>query len=701
MSYVNDNNRHQIYLQRLATGLLNTKVYPSLEEAYKAARLILLDRGQIKNLRQLNAVLSAVDTSTTKITAAALDEVTKELNAIAVYEASYYANLIGGYAAVELAVPGAKTIQDFIDSALMSLTSGERVTAGLWSEFIGNQIASVAATYNNAIKASFVNNESLSQGIKRMREATQGLLRREYEALVRTGIQHYALNAREAMAQDNLDILEKRYYNTVFDNRRSLLCAGRHGKTWLLTDDSYPRLPAHFNCLSEDTLVTTCSEVSNVYKRRYKGVMVNFTTKAGRSVKITPNHPVLTGRGWVKAGELNLSDKVVAVESVANFAGQDYKNSVVAEFGKLFSSVNVLANPNFVAVRPTTTKDFHGDVTDTNVEVVNTDGLRWDSVREYSPDGVKNNFFPLGSFIKRSFNSFCSLFFFSDTSGSSSSCFVSSLSEAGNLLRSAACHSSKLLLRAISERSVYWLKEIGNYARSAFYPNALGYTVNANSRFVSRYNSPLFFIRKLNKPWVFKGDARGRDSLVNVTNRNAELLCNFDWHNTAGAKLDDLVSIDIINYDGHVYNLENKDNWYLSNGIITHNCRSSYLFLLKGQDEPMGTMAAIGGKDTERAKEKYENRSDRTDKKIKYRGKRDADMFDPGQISAKTGVDSWMRSQPLWFIQDNLGEKRAKLFIDGKLSIDKFTDATGRTLTLDELAERDNQAFIRAGLSIP
>lgn len=250
-SYVNDNDRHNLYLQRLATGLLNTHVYPSLEEAYKAARLILLDRGEIKNLRQLNAVLRAVDTSTTKITAAALDEVTKELNAIAVYEASYYANLIGGYAAVELAVPGAKTIQDFIDSALMSLTSGERVTAGLWSEFIGNQIASVSATYNNAIKASFVNNESLSQGIKRMREATQGLLRREYEALVRTGIQHYAIQARRAMADDNLDILEREFPLVTFDNRTSSRCisiSSRYPKGWMINESPIGYPPYHFNC---------------------------------------------------------------------------------------------------------------------------------------------------------------------------------------------------------------------------------------------------------------------------------------------------------------------------------------------------------------------------------------------------------------------------------------------------------------------
>jgi len=131
------------------------------------------------------------------------------------------------------------------------------------------------------------------------------------------------------------------------------------------------------------------------------------------------------------------------------------------------------------------------------------------------------------------------------------------------------------------------------------------------------------------------------------------------------------------------------------------NCRSSWIFLLKGQDAPTGTMAAVGGKDTERAQEKYDNRAAQTDKKIKYRGKRDTDMFDPGQISAKTGVDSWLREQPDWYVRDTLGETRAKLFLDGKLPINSFTDATGRTITLKELVERDAAAFRRAGLTPP
>lgn len=56
-----------------------------------------------------------------------------------------------------------------------------------------------------------------------------------------------------------------------------------------------------------------------------------------------------------------------------------------------------------------------------------------------------------------------------------------------------------------------------------------------------------------------------------------------------------------------------------------------------------------------------------------------------GVIDAETTMNSWLRGQPKEFVVDSLGKKRAELFLTGKLSIDKFTDLTGRTLTLDEL----------------
>ena len=57
-----------------------------------------------------------------------------------------------------------------------------------------------------------------------------------------------------------------------------------------------------------------------------------------------------------------------------------------------------------------------------------------------------------------------------------------------------------------------------------------------------------------------------------------------------------------------------------------------------------------------------------------------------------------MSRQPMWFIEETLGKKRAALFKRGGVGLDKFTDLTGRPLSLDELRKTDAKAFELAGL---
>lgn len=250
MSLLNDTASHELYLARLASGILNDKLYPAQESLYKQVRLLLLDAENITSRKQLTTLTKAVKLATQSAMTEAWTETTKELSEVAVYEAAFYAQLLGAYGAVELSVPKAKTITDYVDEALMSLQSGARSNVGTWSEFVANNVTSYANEYDNAIKAGYIERESMGQTAKRIRAVTDGLLRREVETLARTGMQHYAIQARDAMANDNLDIIDRRYYNTVFDNRRTLLCASRHAKTWKMDDESYPALPAHYGCRS-------------------------------------------------------------------------------------------------------------------------------------------------------------------------------------------------------------------------------------------------------------------------------------------------------------------------------------------------------------------------------------------------------------------------------------------------------------------
>lgn len=60
---------------------------------------------------------------------------------------------------------------------------------------------------------------------------------------------------------------------------------------------------------------------------------------------------------------------------------------------------------------------------------------------------------------------------------------------------------------------------------------------------------------------------------------------------------------------------------------------------------------------------------------------------------------AWLRRQPAEVQDDILGKTKARLFRDGGLQIDRFTDNRGRVLSLDELRQRDMDAFRKAGVS--
>lgn len=245
---LNETEQRTVYLGRLASGLLKSKIVPTLEEAYKAARLILLDAGDNISITNRNKVTAAIRRAIQEIDSEGWQDVTKELENIAIYDAGYYAGLIGSAVSVKLNTPADEKIVSYINKAIMSLTSGQKVDAGTWAEFVKAGVNTHADLVDSIVKSGYSNGQTVQQMIKQLRDLTDGLIRNQAEALVRTGIQHYANNGREAMLIDN-DVDEV-VYVAVLDNRTTILCASRDGNRYSLTDPKRPALPAHWNCRS-------------------------------------------------------------------------------------------------------------------------------------------------------------------------------------------------------------------------------------------------------------------------------------------------------------------------------------------------------------------------------------------------------------------------------------------------------------------
>lgn len=69
-----------------------------------------------------------------------------------------------------------------------------------------------------------------------------------------------------------------------------------------------------------------------------------------------------------------------------------------------------------------------------------------------------------------------------------------------------------------------------------------------------------------------------------------------------------------------------------------------------------------------------------------------------GQAPAKLTYQKWLGGQSAAFQDDILGPTRGKLFRKGGLQLDRFVEADGSELTLAQLASRNTDAFLRAGL---
>lgn len=252
-SYFDKANRHELYLGRTATHLINEYPNKNLSKSYKDTRAILVDFGDITSITKLNQVTAKVTAKIAPQTTEMFNELTAELDELAVNEAAFSAKMVGDVNDVVLVVPPPAKVISTINKTLMTLTSGNTVNSGVWADYTRSNASALIKTYNNQIKAGYSNSETLNQIAKRLRTVTNGILKNQAEALVRTGVSHYATQAREVMAAENDDIISKRYYNAIFDNRTTLICLGNSSSNknpWAINDPKAPSIPAHWNCRS-------------------------------------------------------------------------------------------------------------------------------------------------------------------------------------------------------------------------------------------------------------------------------------------------------------------------------------------------------------------------------------------------------------------------------------------------------------------
>lgn len=122
-----------------------------------------------------------------------------------------------------------------------------------WAKSVGQN---TAKNVNAAIMNGVAQGEGVDTIVRRLRGTAKagfkdGVLhatRAEAQMVTRTAVNHFGQAAREAVFEQNPDVVEKVEWTSVLDSRTSQICASMDGRTYTINNG--PRPPAHPNCRS-------------------------------------------------------------------------------------------------------------------------------------------------------------------------------------------------------------------------------------------------------------------------------------------------------------------------------------------------------------------------------------------------------------------------------------------------------------------
>lgn len=288
-----------------------------------------------------------------------------------------------------------------------------------------------------------------------------------------------------------------------------------------------------FNCLLPDQVVQGVFDLA--LKTRYSGEVVEARTRGGRTLSVTPNHPVCTTTGFLPAGQLREGDRLLCYTGEvgrSELGAYDDQQYPPTRIDQVFRAAEELRPPY---VERGSALDFHGDTAggDGCVQVVPLDGVllgnivgRRDRSNSIGDLGLVSSAMGVGATPGRGPLGF-------DVGGvdlaAASVVGGFGLAGAGLAVHAGPLHPLRIGLAAEidARRREYPVKPTGGLATSG--------------RRVSPAD-PEF---------------------------TRELLHRF----ASVVAADDVVEIRKYDWSGHVYDLQSPGGWIVGNGVFVSNCR--------------------------------------------------------------------------------------------------------------------------------
>ncbi|MCH8851084.1 MAG: hypothetical protein IID41_00365 [Planctomycetes bacterium] len=323
------------------------------------------------------------------------------------------------------------------------------------------------------------------------------------------------------------------------------ICIALAGRVFTISE-ARGIIPVHPRCLPGDALVTSSPRITGATKRRFEGEVVVFTTASGKKLICTPNHPVLTQRGFLPAHfvDKNLDSLRRLTGDRKFFCGvnDEHVPASIKEISEAFlGSGDVVSMPV-----PVTAPDFHGDGIDGQIAIVGTNGLLRDGgFSEFDHQSFEQDVVVTDVPLSR-FDGFGAPAFFLKAMRPATGGDMSGGGQHLPLDLGEFAHSQTVCLFPASH---------GHAERHDAPPDGASINAVLSSQSLLAGPGP-----------VQRRDLGVRQGVAAI----ASLLI-------AQTLPDRIVSIDVQRFCGHVFNLETEGGWFASDDLIVSNCQCGWV----------------------------------------------------------------------------------------------------------------------------